>query len=100
MKLIIDIPDEMYDWLMTGFPNEKDGENVINAIKSGVILPKEHGRLGDLDAFERFCTGHTICNATNTKEPLVLITELEHFLCEPLFDYAPTIIKASTGGEK
>ena len=38
MKLIIDIPGEMRDWLMTVFPDEKDGVSASEAIQNGTIL--------------------------------------------------------------
>lgn len=54
MQIVIDIPemaynllksDETIDWL--------DAENILNRIVEGVVLPKGHGRLGDLDKLEK-----------------------------------------------
>lgn len=47
MQIVIDIPKEMWDWLHTGFPDEDDGRNAINAILKGTPLPKGHGDLID-----------------------------------------------------
>lgn len=47
MKVVIDIPDEMYDWLLNGFPDEDDGNHAIDAIIKGTPLSKGHGRLLD-----------------------------------------------------
>ena len=35
MKLIIDIPDEGYDWIKNGFPDNEDKEFLIKAVKNG-----------------------------------------------------------------
>ena len=54
MKLIIDISEETYnaviddEWIDSEYIN-----NIINSIQNGTPLPKEHGRLGDLDKLER-----------------------------------------------
>lgn len=49
MKLVIDIPKEMWEWLHIGFLDEDDGKHAINAIIKGTPLPKGHGRLIDAD---------------------------------------------------
>ncbi len=49
MKIVIDIPDEMYDWLDNGFPDEDDAERLWQVVKNGTPLPKGHGRLIDAD---------------------------------------------------
>lgn len=35
MKLIIDIPNEGYDWIKNGFPDNEDKEFLIKAVKNG-----------------------------------------------------------------
>ena len=47
MKLIVDIPDEGYDWIKNGFPDNEDKEFLIKAIANGTPLPKGHGDLID-----------------------------------------------------
>jgi len=47
MKIVIDIPDEMYDWYDNGFPDEDDAEKLWQIVKSGTPLPKGHGRIID-----------------------------------------------------
>ena len=49
MKLIIDIPNEGYDWIKNGFPDNEDKEFLIKAVKNGTPLPKGHGELIDKD---------------------------------------------------
>ena len=50
MEVVIKIPDEGYDWIKNGFPDDEDKEFLIKAVKDGTPLPKGHGRIGDLDA--------------------------------------------------
>lgn len=47
MQIVIDIPEEMWDWLHNGFLDEDDGKHAINAILNGTPLPKGHGDLID-----------------------------------------------------
>ena len=75
MQIVIDIPEEMWDWLHNGFLDEDDGKHAINAILNGTPLPKGHGRLIDGDALNR-----KDVNCANT--PMNFI------------DTAPTIIEA------
>lgn len=49
MEIIIDIPQKVYDKVLSG-----DGTGAVWAgyIKNGKPLPKDHGRIGDLDKLE------------------------------------------------
>lgn len=47
MKLIIDIPNEVYDWHVNGFPDEEDAVRLLDVVKNSTPLPKGHGRLVD-----------------------------------------------------
>ncbi len=49
MQIVIDIPDEMFDWYDNGFPDEDDAEKLWQIVKNGTPLPKGHGRLIDAD---------------------------------------------------
>lgn len=84
MKLVINIPDaikEMADeddkrlmhfmWMLI----------LIDAIKNGVVLPKGHGRLGDLDALQKEVSSWGM----NDYEPSDFIDEINN---------ADTIIEA------
>lgn len=77
MQIVIDIPDEMYDWYLNGFPDEDDAEKLWQIIKDGKPLPKGHGRLIDADAVD-----------TRYSDPEVVET----------LDEAPTIIEADKEG--
>lgn len=47
MKIVIEMPDIMYDWLNNGFPDDEDYEKLLEVVKNGIILPKYHGDLVD-----------------------------------------------------
>ena len=47
MKIVIDMPDIMYDWITTGFPDDEDYEKLLEVVKNGIILPKHYGDLVD-----------------------------------------------------
>ena len=49
MQVVIDIPDEDYEYIM----NSKDMN--FNVIKNGTPLPKGHGRLKDIDWIDDNC---------------------------------------------
>lgn len=53
MKLVIDIPKEMWEWLHIGFLDENDGKHAINAILKGTPLPENHGRLIAADVLDK-----------------------------------------------
>ena len=48
MQIVIDIPEERYDWIKWGV-NAGLGSVVERAVANGTVLPK-HGRLIDADA--------------------------------------------------
>ena len=107
MKMIVDIPEDAYDYLInTSFvENPKIMFNqsvedrkhtmqlfeVIDAVKNGTPLPKGHGRLIDADALEKKMTEYinTLPLAYDEAERIVLL--MNHF------DDAPTIIEADKG---
>ena len=47
MKIVIDIPETMYDWFDNGFPDEDDVKMLWDLVKDGTPLPKGHGDLID-----------------------------------------------------
>ena len=87
MQIVIDIDEEQWDWLRNGFPDEDDGEYAIKAIVNGVPLPKDHGRLIDVDDLE-ISTG-TIDDWS--ERDFVYLDEIED---------APSIINADKENEK
>lgn len=47
MQIIIDIPQKVYDKALSG---DGTGAIWVGYVKNGTLLPKGHGRMGDLDA--------------------------------------------------
>ena len=62
MKLIVDIPDEGYDWIKNGFPDNEDKEFLIKAIANGTPLPKGHGELIDRDKLSHIHRQMSYCS--------------------------------------
>ena len=84
MKLIVDIPYEIYKDYMTDRIKTTD---VLQAVRHGQPLPKHHGRLGDLDELERKMTEYlsTLPLPYHEAERIVLLMNF--------FDEAGTIIE-------
>ena len=76
MKIIIDVPEDVYNYIKT---HDTGGVVVDEAIKNGTLLPKGHGRLIDAE---------------------LLLNEISDLSTEPMTDLrlrlrnAPTIIEA------
>lgn len=65
MKIVIDIPEEIYLNAKTDMLCGTDV--IVNAIKNGIPLPKGHGRLIDGDELERrMKIGYNIVKAAKT----------------------------------
>ena len=64
MKLVIDIPYTMYDWLKNGFPDETDGEIAVKAIQDGTPLPDTN--VGDMDCIKDSTTDSSTTDSDST----------------------------------
>ena len=53
MKIVIDISDTKYKWIVNNPQTYTD--ELHEAIRNGAPLPKGHGRLIDADEFQMFC---------------------------------------------
>ena len=95
MKIVIDIPSEMYDWLDNGFPDEDDAEKLWQIVKNGIPLPKGHGRLIDASRLkvELEC-GIRAGNYEKGYEKYPHINSMDD--CVDAVEYADTIIEADT----
>ena len=51
MKIVIDIPDQKYKWIIENPQTYTD--ELHDAIRNGTPLPEHHGRLIDADALEK-----------------------------------------------
>lgn len=93
MKLIVDIPEVMYDWLVNGFPDEDDFKKCYELVIKGTPLPKNHGRLGDLDALEKEIVNGI--KAGNYEEGYDNYAHINNMYdCVDCVRYADTIIEA------
>lgn len=97
MEIVIKIDDDLYTRLFdNGVDNYDDAVDMAKAIRKGTVLPKGHGRIGDLDALEELCSEHKVSNSALYNSPII---EQGHYddgdcIWQPLFDFAPTIIEA------
>lgn len=58
MKIVIDIPDEVYEEFKAGRPSMKNDCIISNAVFDGKVLPEGHGRLIDADdLYDTFIDG-------------------------------------------
>lgn len=92
MKIVIDIPEEMYKHILSMqffVPSSRSGKSFLNeilkAIRMGTPLPKGHGRLKDVD-------------------DIALIDEQfyvpsDYYVAESAINDAPTIIEADKESE-
>jgi len=54
MKLVVDIDNDLYTRLFdNGENNVTDMQEVCAAVRKGIVIPKEHGRLIDADEFSK-----------------------------------------------
>ena len=54
MKLLIDIPEHIYEHAKEGSEDSRDEGEAMRAIANGSPLPKGHGRLIDADALTKY----------------------------------------------
>ena len=47
MKVVIDIPEDMYDWLLDGLPDDEDNIRLYEAVKAGIPIKEDEGRVID-----------------------------------------------------
>ena len=70
MKLVIDIPEDIYTRLFdNGIEISLEDREIINiALRRGTPLPEKHGRLIDADAFieQEACFGYIDCMDVDT----------------------------------
>lgn len=95
MKIVIDIPEELYEAYKDRPPMLGDvGMDMIaQSIANGTPLPKGHGRIKDIDAFitkVKADRKHSIYLRSWTADDV--LNALDN-------SYAPTIIKADKEGE-
>ena len=73
MKIVIDIPEELYKHIKNdNVYYLEDGEVLYSIVKNCVVLPKGHGRLIDADTLaDGFEDNFEFCEALNATPTLV-----------------------------
>lgn len=76
MKIVIDIEEGRYNWIMShasNHPNDYANTTDIvfrKAVESGIVLPKRHGDLIDKDQFERLLRTYGLDYEADTFIPM------------------------------
>lgn len=101
MKVVIDIPDEIYErfgyeYSEQHLVSKEVNEAILDAFINGIPLPKGHGRLGDLDALEKEMVGGI--RAGNLEEGYEEYSNINNIDdCVECVKFADTIIEADNG---
>lgn len=85
MKIVIDIPEELYKKISLNNPPYGEDFPLYYAVRNCTKLPKGHGKLKDIDALKReiagheysdsFCKEHHIDHSISTAVVLSLIDD-------------------------
>lgn len=99
MKLIIDIPEETYNFLQR---YGTDGGIIEKAVVNGTLIPEGHGRLIDADELIR---QYNLDEATkygnkNAKQQAHSYSTMMLYEIADMIDDAPTIIEADKGDKE
>ena len=93
MQIVIDIPKGAYEEICRARFPPQDAYRIVAWIKNGTLLPKGHGRLGDLDALEKeIVNGIKAGNYEEGYETFANINDMDD--CVECVKYAHTIIEA------
>ena len=92
IELVIKIPDKIYETIKSDKYGVHQGR-IYDIIRNGKVIPKEHGRLGDLDELERdMVNGIRSGNYEEGYEKYAHINSMDD--CVDAVKYADTIIEA------
>ena len=94
IELVIKIPDKIYETIKSDKYGVHQGR-IYDIIRNGKVIPKEHGRLGDLDELEQRISRFVERDASITDEYTVA---RQRFIVDGIRE-TPTIIKADGGAE-
>ena len=101
VEVVIRIPKDEYGYMIanpTRYQVCDDEKILYNYIKHGTVLPKGHGRLGDLDALEmEINNGIRAGNYEEGYEDYGNINDMDD--CVDAVRFAPTVIEADKEGE-
>lgn len=98
MQIVITLPDAYAEII----PNVQNGsvasKIILEAVKSGIVLPRHHGRLVDADELEKdMINGIKAANLEDGYEMYCNINNMGD--CIDAVKYATTIIKSDCKGE-
>ena len=102
MKIIIDIPDEIYKICKTNdFFVYNESTIIRKSIADGTPLPKGHGNLIDTNDLKDFCQTHKVSTSAFDGELIydAGITSRGDTIWKPLFDELKPIIEAESEEE-
>ena len=95
MKIVIDIEEGRYNWIMSHASNDPgdyaDTGDIVfrKAVESGTVLPKRHGRLIDADDL--------IQDIIDDSQPCIFNSECERIVHDKMVEFAvDRITEAST----
>lgn len=97
MKIVIDMPDDICNRIRhhnrcVGFLDAcRDRDMFVEAIKNGIPLPKDHGRLIDVDALDKYWQKYDDAFVPDSDNYVVRVRNI---------DKVPTVIEASKEMEK
>ena len=79
MKILIDIPKYIYNTIIAcdGYIGDCDNEKVGNAIKNGILLPKGHGKLKDVDHYIKMQWEHPDYSLTDDEPTIIEADDTE-----------------------
>ena len=93
IELVIKIPKEAFELIKSDAPIDFiDAVHIISTIQNGIPLPKNHGRLGDLDALKKEMQNY-LDDCAKTSE----YTRLGFETAIAVVEDADTIIEADKG---
>lgn len=107
MKLIIDIPDEAYDWHVNGFPDEEDAVRLLDIVKNGTPLEESEDcvsrqKVGQWEWEQEHFTKNKNWGNWHCSECREIITVCETDwakINKPIYKYCPNC-GAKMGGEQ
>ena len=91
MKIVINIPEQVYEDCLEY--RDMDNTTIYNAIRNGTPLPKNHGRLIDVNTLKDSIIMLNLKGDTN-------ITRYEYKIIENVIFKMPTVIKADNNIER
>lgn len=96
MKIVIDIPEDIYNEIKEGLYDKNLREMAI-AIGNGTPIPNGHGKIADIDAIYQ-----DICDSIEEMTKIGIIIDGEYLWgkLNDAIDNAPTIIEADSEAEE